>query len=175
MKNYFGKSPFERTLGEGELALKSRFFSFPDSKDSNPLKDKLIAVKPKPVLPEVKNKSRNPSLRVKESSDALQTLKSISLEKEAESDFIRQKVLKHRTLAGHLVRFSARKDVVLTTLPVKAVKVFLTLTVSQDAFTVTRGLMALSNICSDKFVRSVLIKDNALQTIASLAPSAEGE
>ena len=179
LANYFGHGvPFDKCLTERELVLRSRFMNAPGKTE---VEENSLQVKIMRRRKSARRRSSPGPLQegeIRRSKDAIYALQAIqfrSLQREVETDFIRAKVLKHRTLAGHLVRFSARKDIDLGSLPVKAIKVFLTLTVSQDPLTVTRGLMALSNIASDRFVRSVLIKDNALQTITSLAPSVEGQ
>jgi hypothetical protein len=153
MVNYFGRKQFDREVTPNELVLRSRFYSFPsdhgedDSENkasggSRSVRDVLrMSLEKSSSLAQKSRKSLEVEQSPQKAMVMLQSIAAESLEKGLETEHARARLMKHRTLAGHLVRFSARRDLDLSQLPPKAVHVFVTLTISQDSLTVTRGLM----------------------------------
>lgn len=180
--DYFIHQDVSGRDGNGKaLVLQSRFFSYP----SHVSIVKNTALK----LHVTRNTKKTPEKKEKPSKttqnaqmlangrtpiNSLQEITGLCLLRESMNLETTSGVMKHRTLAGHLVRYSARADADFHLLPVKAVLIFLSVASSNDPLAVTRGLIALSNICSDSYVRSVLLKNGELQSITAFSSTIDG-
>jgi hypothetical protein len=174
MRQIYGLNYFNREVTENELALHSRFFTFPIDGDDTAKALKIeedMSEESQKLLTESR-KQRNKTEHMKVSGNDLIDIKSF--QSSTTMDSIQAKRAKHLNLAQHLVNYSSNPKCNANTMPLTSISTFVSVSDTQDPLTATCAIIALSNIASYKHVREYMIENNLMHRISNIIPVSVG-
>lgn len=164
MRQIYGLNYFNREITERELALHSRFFDFPLTENDN---EKALEIGDKPeVGRDARADNRKDKVRQGQESTADQGPEDL--------DAVKARKAKHLNLAQHLVTFSSGPKCNPTNLPGTAIPTFINVADTEECETSSYALIAISNICSMKHVRTNLLENNMVHRVANIIPQVAG-
>jgi hypothetical protein len=180
VKNFCGLRYFNRQVTSKELVISGRFFKFPDPKErvdavvdiwrseDFDMKDDLLTNL---------NQTNGSQLTGNSTQGGSINLNANSSIKNPTVTGIKNKVkiVKQRNLAMHLMNYSAHIDVKKTSFSMKTVQTFVTVAESDDPKTVSKCMIALSNISSEATVRNILLEMNTMHKITNMLQYLRGK
>jgi hypothetical protein len=177
LKNYCGLKYFNRQVTSKELVMGGRFFKFPDTKDR---------------VEHVVDQWRSEDFDMKDDLASTIGVHSVSFPG-AQTGSInltsgnsvknptvtgiknKVKIVKQRNLAMHLMNYSAHADMKKTQFTMKTVQTFVTVAESDDQKTVSKCMIALSNISAEPSVRNILLEMNTMHKITNMLQYLRGK
>ena len=165
LRQIYGLNYFNREVTDRELAIHSRFFTFPET-----LHDNAKALNIENTSHDVhKVWTEGRKTKIKNEVLMLSTLR-----KGVSKETIAAKRAKHLNLAQHLVTFSSGEKCDKNGMPLTAIQTFVSVSETQDPLTASCALIALCNISSMKHVRDHIIENNMMHKIANIIPICDG-
>ncbi len=166
MRQIYGLNYFNREVTEKELALHSRFFTFPADGDDNA---KALEIE--------QHAEDHAAVWTSARKDRIKTeIKMVNLLRGGVTkESMEAKRAKHLNLAQHLVSFSSSdKCLDERGMPVTAIQTFVSVSDTTDPLTASCALIALSNIASMRHVRAFMMENSLIHRVANIVPVAKG-
>jgi hypothetical protein len=189
IRNFYGLKYFNREVSTKELTMSGRFFQFPETKDRvdnvvDQWRHEDFDMKDD-VLTAMNNVSsangNNPAggsfaIGAGSSSFNVNSTPNSSIRNATVSGIKNKvKIVKQRNLAMHLMNFSSHIDLKKTQFNMKNVQTFVSVAESDDPKTVSKCMIALSNIAAEPLVRNILLEMNTMHKITNMLQYLRGK
>jgi len=181
IRNFCGLKYFNREVNTKELTISGRFFQFPDVKDrvdyvvdqwrseDFDMKDELLNALNSSISNNSSNGYPSGSMNVNSmTNNSIRTATVSGIKNKV-------KIVKQRNLAMHLMNYSAHIDLKKTNFNMKTVQTFVTVAESDDPKTVSKCMIALSNISAEPSVRNILLEMNTMHKITNMLQYLKGK
>jgi hypothetical protein len=189
IRNFCGLKYFNREVSTKELTTSGRFFQFPETKDrvdnvvdqwrheDFDMKDDLLTAMNNASSANGNNPSGGSfAIGTGPSSFNVNSTPNSSIRNATVSGIkSKVKIVKQRNLAMHLMNFSSHIDLKKTQFNMKNVQTFISVAESDDPKTVSKCMIALSNIAAEPLVRNILLEMNTMHKITNMLQYLRGK